>query len=468
MRFFIHLIMVCFVSLSLFSCGNKGSEAQASPADTGNIEDKDGEERRLGPTNVDDNDLNPCYCLTEALAIINKAKSMEDMAKMESVLKQEMPKCDEIMRGEKVQEYVDSNCSNINFEIMNALESKAKEFNLANTSPSSETNNTINENPITMFTENESNSPIDAVFTTERGVIRIRLTYEQTPMTVANFVALAEGDMENSAKPVGSPYYDGLKFHRVISIANGDGSDFMIQGGCPQGTGMGDPGYKFPDEFVASLKHTGPGILSMANSGPNTNGSQFFITVAATPWLDGKHTVFGQVVEGMDVAMATKQGEVIKSVVIERSGKSAKSFNAPSVFKAELARPMEDAEASFTEALSRYDGAKITSSGLGYVITEEGSGAKATPGQTVSVHYAGYLTNGTKFDASYDRGQPIDFPLGAGRVIPGWDEGIALLSPGGKATLIIPHTLAYGPNGAGGVIPPYATLIFDVELVAVK
>ena len=323
-------------------------------------------------------------------------------------------------------------------------------------------------NSNSMFTENEINSPLDAVFTTERGVIRIRLTYEQTPMTVANFVALAEGDMENSAKPVGSPYYDGLKFHRVISIANGDGSDFMIQGGCPQGTGMGDPGYKFPDEFVASLKHTGPGILSMANSGPNTNGSQFFITVAATPWLDGKHTVFGQVVEGMDVAMATKQGEVIKSVVIERSGKSAKSFNAPSVFKAELARPMQDAEASFTEAMSRYDGAKITSSGLGYVITEEGSGAKATPGQTVSVHYAGYLTNGTKFDASYDRGQPIDFPLGAGRVIPGWDEGIALLSPGGKATLIIPHTLAYGPNGAGGVIPPYATLIFDVELVAVK
>ena len=137
-------------------------------------------------------------------------------------------------------------------------------------------------NSNSMFTENESNHPIDAVFTTERGVIRIRLTYEQTPMTVANFVALAEGDMENSAKSEGTPYYDGLNFHRVISVANGDGQDFMIQGGCPLGTGMGDPGYKFPDEFVASLKHTGPGILSMANSGPNTNGSQFFITVAPT------------------------------------------------------------------------------------------------------------------------------------------------------------------------------------------
>ena len=334
-------------------------------------------------------------------------------------------------------------------------------------------------NSNSMFTENESNHPIDAVFTTERGVIRIRLTYEQTPMTVANFVALAEGDMENSAKPAGAPYYDGLNFHRVISVANGDGQDFMIQGGCPLGTGMGDPGYKFPDEFVANLKHIEPGILSMANSGPNTNGSQFFITVAATPWLDGKHTVFGKVVEGMDVAMATKQGEIIESVVIERSGKSAKAFDAVGVYKSEsaskvaeaenaLKSQMENAAASFTEAMSRYSGAKITSSGLGYVISEEGSGAKATPGQTVSVHYAGYLTNGTKFDASYDRGQPIDFPLGAGRVIPGWDEGIALLSPGGKATLIIPHTLAYGPNGAGGVIPPYATLIFEVELVSVK
>ena len=334
-------------------------------------------------------------------------------------------------------------------------------------------------NSNSMFTENESNHPIDAVFTTERGVIRIRLTYEQTPMTVANFVALAEGDMENSAKSEGTPYYDGLNFHRVISVANGDGQDFMIQGGCPLGTGMGDPGYKFPDEFVASLKHTGPGILSMANSGPNTNGSQFFITVAPTPWLDGKHTVFGKVVEGMDIAMATKQGEVIESVVIERSGKPAKAFDAPNVFKVEAARitseaesalkvQMENATASFTEAMSRYSDAKITSSGLGYVITEEGSGAKAKAGQTVSVHYAGYLTNGNKFDASYDRGQPIEFPLGAGRVIPGWDEGIALLSPGGKATLIIPHTLAYGQNGAGGVIPPYATLIFDVELVSVK
>ena len=359
---------------------------------------------------------------------------------------------------------------------------KGSEVPISNNSDQEIAQNSEESSPLnsnSMFTENESNHPIDAVFTTERGVIRIRLTYEQTPMTVANFVALAEGDMENSAKPAGTPYYDGLNFHRVISVANGDGQDFMIQGGCPQGTGMGDPGYKFPDEFVANLTHTGPGILSMANSGPNTNGSQFFITVAATPWLDGKHTVFGKVVEGMDIAMETKQGEVIQSVVIERSGKPAKAFDAPSIFTAEAARKvaeaenalkaqMENAEASFAEAMSRYPKAKITSSGLGYVITQEGSGVKASAGQTVSVHYAGYLTNGNKFDASYDRGQPIDFPLGAGRVIPGWDEGIALLSPGGKATLIIPHTLAYGPNGAGGVIPPYATLIFDVELVSVK
>ena len=323
-------------------------------------------------------------------------------------------------------------------------------------------NTDINSN--SMFTENESNHPIDAVFTTERGVIRIRLTYEQTPMTVANFVALAEGDMENSAKPAGSPYYDGLNFHRVISIANGDDSDFMIQGGCPQGTGMGDPGYKFPDEFIYRGKHEGLGVISMANSGPNTNGSQFFITVAPTPWLDGRHTVFGKVVEGMDIAMEIKQGEVIQSVVIERSGKSAKAFDAASIFAAKVS----NVTASFNEVLSQNPGANVTSSGLGYVITQEGSGAKAAPGQTVSVHYAGYLSNGQKFDASYDRGQPIDFPLGAGRVIPGWEEGIALLNVGSKATLIIPYELAYGTQGAGGVIPPSATLIFDVELVAVK
>ena len=137
-----------------------------------------------------------------------------------------------------------------------------------------------------------------ATFQTSKGTIRVELFDDQVPNTVANFTKLAADN-----------FYDGLLFHRVIE-------DFMIQGGCPQGTGTGDAGYKFDDEFHADLKHDKPGILSMANAGPNTNGSQFFITHVPTPWLDGKHSVFGQVLDGMDVVNAIQQGDTMESVVI--------------------------------------------------------------------------------------------------------------------------------------------------------
>jgi peptidyl-prolyl cis-trans isomerase B (cyclophilin B) len=137
-----------------------------------------------------------------------------------------------------------------------------------------------------------------ATIETDRGTIRLELFADKTPNTVANFEKLAsEG------------FYDGLVFHRVIA-------DFMIQGGCPNGTGNGDAGYKFDDEFHAELRHDGPGVLSMANAGPNTNGSQFFITHVPTPWLDGKHSVFGKVVEGQDVVDAVQQGDVMRSVAV--------------------------------------------------------------------------------------------------------------------------------------------------------
>ena len=164
------------------------------------------------------------------------------------------------------------------------------------------------------------------------GNVLIKLEMEKAPLTVANFVALAQGDMPNSARDSGVPFYDGLKFHRVISKVNGDGNDFMIQGGDPLGTGAGDPGYKFRDEFHPSLRHDQPGKLSMANSGPGTNGSQFFITIVPTPHLDNKHSIFGQVVEGQDKVNRTLKGDKIRYVLIHRIGAAAQDFNAIETF----------------------------------------------------------------------------------------------------------------------------------------
>lgn len=306
---------------------------------------------------------------------------------------------------------------------------------------------------------------IYAKFNTTKGEVLVKLAHDKTPGTVGNFVALAEGNMENTAKPQGKPYYDGLKFHRVIA-------DFMIQGGCPQGTGTGDPGYKFDDEFHSELTHEGPGILSMANAGPGTNGSQFFITHVATPWLDNKHTVFGYVEEGMDIVNSIAQGDAIENLEIVRVGAEAEAWNAIEAFRVfEGAREKRitdakaEAEAEMEKLAAGFD---TTESGLRYKMIQQGSGAKAEKGKTVSVHYEGSLTNGQVFDSSYSRNQPIDFALGVGQVIPGWDEGIALLKVGDKARFVIPSNLAYGSAGAGGVIPPDATLIFDVELMNVK
>jgi len=306
---------------------------------------------------------------------------------------------------------------------------------------------------------------IYANFETSKGLIVIALEYEKTPGTVGNFISLAEGKMKNSYKDIDEPYFDGLNFHRVIN-------DFMIQGGCPIGNGTGDPGYKFNDEFHEDLKHNSAGILSMANSGPGTNGSQFFITHIETPWLDNKHTVFGKVIDGISIVNTIKQGDKILKLEIVKVGNKAESFDSLNSFidfnnqKEERERKLKLETIKKIDEISK--GFKITDSGLRYNIISKNNGNKPKVGDTVKVHYKGQLIDGTVFDSSYKRNEPIEFKLGIGQVIKGWDEGISLLSVGEKARFLIPGNLAYGEMGAGGIIPPNADLIFDIELVSIS
>ena len=317
------------------------------------------------------------------------------------------------------------------------------------------------------FSQEKKNEGIFAEFNTTKGKIVVQLEYQKTPLTVANFVTLAEGtnsQVTNSLK--GKPYYNGLKFHRVIA-------DFMIQGGCPKGDGSGDPGYRFDDEFVPELKHSAKGILSMANAGPKTNGSQFFITHKATPHLDGRHTVFGHVTIGLDVVDKIAKDDVITSVKIIRVGKEAEKFDAEKIFndyfvkKAEADKiEAEKQKAAKEIALKEFENATTTESGLKYIVLQQGTGNKPVATSNVKVHYTGMLLEGKVFDSSVQRGEPIDF--GLNQVIKGWTEGVQLMQEGSKYKFYIPSQLAYGERGAGGVIPPNTDLIFEVELIKIN
>ena len=314
-----------------------------------------------------------------------------------------------------------------------------------------------------MDTTNLKNG-IYALMDTSKGEILLNLEYQKCPMTVCNFIGLAEGELNMEDK--GEPFYDGLSFHRVIK-------DFMIQGGCPKGDGTGGPGYRVPDEFDPSLRHTGPGVLSMANAGPNTNGSQIFITHVETPWLDDKHTVFGHVVEGQDVVNKIEQGDRINSVKIIRVGEEAEKFDTSGEAFSDYVENIEKIQQEkiraaraqiLAEIENRYPDAVTTPSGLKYVINREGDG-KGSPkyGHYVTVHYQGYLLNGKIFDSSYARKEPASFKIG--QVIEGWNEALQTMTKGEKRTLIIPPELGYGEYGYPGLIPPNSYLIFEVELL---
>ena len=340
---------------------------------------------------------------------------------------------------------------------------------------------------------------IFATINTNKGAIVLQLEFQKTPVTVANFISLAQGKNEfvTDKKLKGKPFFDGLKFHRVIS-------DFMIQGGDPQGTGAGGPGYSFKDEFLTELKFDKGGILAMANSGPKTNGSQFFITHKETPWLNGKHSIFGHVVQGMDVVNNIAQDDVIKNIIITQKGSLAKKFKADKVFanyynnKAEEERKEAEAKAEAekiqkakiaaltAEKVAYFNNQKTTAtttpSGLVYKITQKGTAVKPAAGSTVYFHYSGFFEDGNLFDSSreevaknYDKfnemramqGGYNPFPFEIGKkdgMIPGFIEAINLLSFGDKMIAYIPAKLAYGESGAGGVIPPNATLIFELEI----
>lgn len=309
---------------------------------------------------------------------------------------------------------------------------------------------------------------------TTKGDILLELTYDKTPFTVANFVSLAEGTNKSATDSLkGKRYYDGLKFHRVIK-------DFMIQGGDYLGTGEGGPGYTFPDEFPKDslnnllLLHAKPGVLSMANAGAETNGSQFFITHKDTPWLDGKHTVFGQVIVGQEVVNAIAQDDLMKKVEIIRVGKVAKKFDAAKVFESSMKEyrdaqrvkeeQFEKEKAEFLSKLGENE-AKLLQSGLKILIKEEGKGRKVEMGLLVQLHYTVYFVDGKILESSRNS-SPLEFRPGVNPVIAGWTEGIPMLREGDKAVFFIPYYLAYGDMARPG-IPAKSDLIFEIEVLKV-
>lgn len=332
------------------------------------------------------------------------------------------------------------------------------------------------------------NEGIFATISTTKGDIVLSLEYVKAPVTVANFISLAEGKNPNVKveKLKGKPFYDGLKFHRVIN-------DFMIQGGDPEGNGSGGPGFSFKDEFTEDLKFEKGGVLAMANSGPATNGSQFFITHKETPWLNGKHTIFGHVVSGMDNVNKIVQDDIMTKITITRKGSAAKKFDAVKVInedaKKELSKKAESQKVIAAKAAYFADAkasATTTESGLKYKITQKGSDVKPAEGTTFYFHYAGYFEDGTLFDSSiaevakaygkYDANRDAQkgyqpFPFVAGKkdgMIPGFLEALGMMSDGEKAVFFLPANLAYGEKGAGGVIPPNATLVFEIETYSKK
>jgi len=293
---------------------------------------------------------------------------------------------------------------------------------------------------------------------TNKGEIVVALAYEQAPLTVINFVSLAEGT-KVSNKDLGVPFYDGVVFHRVID-------NFMIQSGDPQGTGRGGPGYKFIDEF-SDLKHDKPGVLSMANSGPTTNGSQFFITHIATPWLDGKHSVFGSVIEGIDVVNSIEQGDVIERITIQRVGENANNFttgegafNAALALKSlELDAAQEKQNQAFKELVATtFPSAQKNDLGYFSITTQAGTGEGVKAGNNIAIELSIELIDGTVLQPP---GEPVRFRLGGGEMLGVIDATALNMAIGEMRLAITTYQQAFGNRDMG--IPTDSILVFKLK-----
>jgi peptidyl-prolyl cis-trans isomerase A (cyclophilin A) len=318
--------------------------------------------------------------------------------------------------------------------------------------------------------DNKPNLPegLYAVIASNRGSIYVNLNYKNAPLTVANFVGLAEGTKENTFRKKGEPYFDGMKFHRIVP-------DFVIQGGDPVGNGTGGPGYEFENEISPNLKHNKKGVIAMANSGPDTNGSQFYLTLKDVSFLDGSYSVFGETVQGLEVLdqiVANKSGQnTMDKVTIVRIGKEAQNFDAEKVFamekekfktkKEELAKIQKEKEKGADELIAK---ASTTASGLKYIIQKEGTGKVPVDGEKVNIHYTLTLKDGTEIDSSHKRYQPFEIEVGKMQLIQGWIEAIKTFKRGTKLTLIVPPNLGYGSQKIAA-IPENSTLIFDMDIL---
>lgn len=318
----------------------------------------------------------------------------------------------------------------------------------------------------------EQGDGLFAAIHVNKQVIFTELYYEKAPVTVTNFVGLATGKFENYAVKKGN-FYNGLTFHRVVE-------NFVIQGGDPNGDGGGNPGYAFVDEFDDTLIHDSKGILSMANSGPDTNGSQFFITLGPTRHLDGKHSIFGKVVAGEIAIFQVKKDDTITSVKIYPKGEQAKAFvnnitwddfqKLIAVTKENKTKALYENKDTMLSSLENAKHLTKTKDGIYYSIIQNGLGKEIKDGDEIEVHYELKLYGKENvIDSSYTRNKTFTIPeVGKGAVIRGWDLILRGLKKGQKIRAIIPPELAYGERGVGNQIPPESFLDFIIEIVDIK